>query len=260
MNKGIFCISIDYELLWGRKDLDTKPFIPLVSKERKIIGKILELLRKYNIPATWAVVGRISEKGNSLWHGSDTIDKIKKVNHQEIASHSYSHEIFTDIDKESAEKEIQTNKAKSFVFPRNRAAYLQLLKKNGFICFRGPDETAYELLIPRIPPVYKPRLKQGLVEIPGSMYFVSGRGIRKYIPKNLRFIKCRLGINHAIKKKCVFHIWFHPVDFANDTVKLFSDFEKILKYAAKKRELGLLKVKNMGQIASEYLSQRFNRD
>ena len=259
MNKGVFCISIDHELLWGRKDLDTKPFIPLVSKEREIINKILWLLKKYRIPATWAVVGKIFEKGNPLWHGENTIKEIKKVKHQEIASHSYSHEIFTDIDEENAQKEIKGNKAKSFVFPRNKVAYLQLLKKNGFICFRGPDKTAHELLIPRIPPVYKPHLIRGLVEIPGSMYFVSGRGFRKYIPKNLRFIKCKLGIDHAIKKKCIFHIWFHPADFANDTVKLFNDFEKILEYAAKKREFGLLKVKNMGQITSEYFLKRFNR-
>lgn len=252
MDRGIFCISIDHELLWGRKNLDTKPFIPLIYKEREIINKILGLFKKYRIPATWAVVGKIFEKGDSLWHGEDTIKKIEKNKYQEIASHSYSHEIFTDIDEKNAEKEIKENKARTFIFPRNRVAYIQLLKKNGFICFRGLDKTAYELLIPRIPPVYKPHLTSGLVEIPGSMYFVSGRGLRKHIPKNLRFIKCKLGIDNAIKKKCIFHLWFHPADFANDTVKLFNDFEKILKYAAKKRVLGLLKIKNMGQIASEY--------
>ncbi len=254
MNKGVFCISIDHELLWGRKDLDTKPFISLVSKERGIISRILYLFKKYRMPATWAVVGKIFEKENPLWYGKDTIKEINKVEYQEIASHSYSHEIFTDINEKNAEKEIRKNKAKSFVFPRNKVAHLQLLKENGFISFRGPDKTTHELLIPRIPPVYKPHLKCGLVEIPGSMYFVSGRGFRKYIPKNLRYLKCKLGIDQAIKMGRVFHIWFHPVDFANDTAKLFSDFEKILKYAAKKRKLGSLKVKNMGQIASEYLS------
>ena len=76
--KGTFCISIDTELLWGRKDLNYKHFIPKIKKERKIIKRLLALLNKYQIPATWAIVGRLSEKGNYLWHAPDVIREIKK--------------------------------------------------------------------------------------------------------------------------------------------------------------------------------------
>lgn len=250
MNKGIFCISIDHELLWGRKDLNIKPFIASIIKERKIIKKILNLFKKYDIPATWAVVGKISEQGNPLWHAPDTIEEIKKVKHQEIASHSYSHEIFTEIDRNTAEREIIKSKAKSFIFPRNKIAFLDLLKKHHFWTYRGSDKNVFELLLPKSPPVYETKFKNGLINIPGSLYFVSGRGIRKFIPKRLRFIKAKLGIDIAIKKNQVFHLWFHPIDFANDTEKLFSDLENILRYANQKRKAGVLEIKTMEEIAN----------
>lgn len=257
MNKGIFCISIDHEFLWGRKDLNYNAFVPKVKSERKIIAKILKLFKKYDIPATWAVVGKILEKGDSLWHGPNSVREIKKDKNQEIASHSYSHKIFTEIGQKVAREEIEKLKAKSFVFPRNKIAYIDLLKKYGFKCFRGRDKTSFELLIPRIPPVYKPKLINGVVEIPGSMYLVSGRGFRKFIPKGLRFIKAKWGIDSAIGKNKVFHLWFHPIDFVDDSKKIFSNFEQILAYAAKKRKQKVLEIKTMNEVASSFLSLRY---
>lgn len=248
MKLGTFCISIDHELLWGRKDLNYKPFIPKIKKERAIIKRLLKLFDKYQIPATWAIVGKVSEKGNSLWSGPDTILEIRKYKDQEIGSHSYSHAIFTEIDKKEAEKEIKNVKAVSFVFPRNKVKYLSLLKKYGFKSFRNSDQKSWELLSPSIPPVYKAKLTNGLVNIPGSMYFVSGRGIRKYIPARLRYLKAKLGIDRAIRERKVFHLWFHPIDFVDDTKKLMKEMEDILKYAYEQRKKRHLMIKNMEQI------------
>src|SRR5260221_13427879 len=150
--KGTFCISIDTELLWGRKDLDYSKFIKKTQKERIIIKKLLALFKKYNIPATWATVGKLYEGNNRLWSGKDIVKLIKKEKLHEIASHTYSHEIMSDISKEEAEKEIKNNLSKSFVFPRNKISHLELLKKYKFKSYRGKDEYQYELIIPRIPP------------------------------------------------------------------------------------------------------------
>lgn len=251
MKKGIFCISIDTELLWGRKDINYTKFIKKTKKEREIIKKILELFKKYNIPATWAIVGKLKEKGDPMWSGIDIIKDIEKVKNQEIASHSYSHEIFDRINKKEAEEEIVKNKAKSFVFPRNRVKYLDLLKKHGFEAFRGRDRKSWELFHISKPPTYKPHFEQGLLNIPGSMYFVSARGIRKYIPYGARLLKSKMGINKAVSRKQVFHLWFHPIDFANETNTLIKEFEEILKYAAGERDSGKLEIKNMNQIFEE---------
>lgn len=249
MNQGIFCISIDLELLWGRKDLDYSKFIERTKKERKVIKRLLSLFTKYDISATWATVGKMIGKGDPLWYGNDIIKEIKKNKNQEIGSHSYSHAIFTEISKSEAEKEIKKFRARSFVFPRNKVKYLGLLKKYGFKSFRGPDKRNWEILSPSIPPVYKPTIKNGLVNIPGSMYFVSARGMRKYIPVGFRAFKVKLGIKNAIKQKKIFHLWFHPVDLIDQEDKLMKDMENILKYAYEQKDKGNLMIKNMQQIA-----------
>ena len=84
LNKGVFCISIDLELLWGRKDLNHENFIWQVKKERAIINKLLEIFKKYKIPATWAVVGKLfkypslTDKSSFLWSGMDILDQFRK--------------------------------------------------------------------------------------------------------------------------------------------------------------------------------------
>lgn len=251
MNKGILCISIDTELMWGRKDLDHSKFVNKVKKEREVIKKLLRLFNKYNIPVTWAIVGKLYETGNSLWSGKDIISWIKDEKIHEIASHSYSHEDFSQISKTEAREELKKNKANSFVFPKNHINYLSLLKENNFKAYRGKDKSEFELLIPRIPPTGKVRLKNKLIEIPSSMYFVSARNIRKHIPFGLRFYKSKLGINRAISKKEIFHLWFHPIDFVDNSNSLFMELENILKYANQKRVKGLLTIKTMKQITYE---------
>lgn len=249
LKSGIFCISIDLELLWGRCDMPNLSFFERrISKERKVIKKLLALFDKYDVPATWATVGKMLEEGNSNYSGSDIVKQIKAIKNQEIASHSYTHPVFTEISKSKAISEFTKFKKKSFVFPRNKIKYLNELKKAGFKSYRGADSNPRELLLPRIPPVYDPQLEKGLLNIRGSMYFVSGRGFKRFIPPNLRYLKCKLGIDNAIKQKKVFHLWFHPMDFVDDSQKLFTDFEKILKYATSKRELEQLRILNLEKI------------
>src|SRR6266700_2913773 len=99
MKKGIFCISIDLELLWGRKDMDYSKFIKRTKKERIIIKKLLLLFKKYNIPVTWAVVGKLYEGKDPLWSAKDILKWIKNDKIHELASHTYSHEIISEISK-----------------------------------------------------------------------------------------------------------------------------------------------------------------
>lgn len=248
MNKGIFCISLDTELLWGRKDLNWESFTYQADRTRLVIKRLLALFSKYNAPVTWAIVGKLFEPGpKDGWHGHDIIEMIRKTPLQEIGSHSYSHEIFDQIDYQKAKSETQNpHHLKSFVFPRNKIKYLEVLKKSGFTNFRSPDESEYELLLPRVPPVHNPFIDSGLVNIPGSMYLVSGRGYRKYIPAGFRYWKCRLGIDSAIKHGEIFHIWAHPIDLATDTEKILNDLEKTLIYANNQKNL---KIMTMGQIS-----------
>lgn len=271
MKKGIFCLSVDTELLWGRKHTDYSSFVPRVKKERRAIWRLLELFDKYKTPATWAIVGKILEKPKEknepeakLWYGPDIVEEIIERKIHEIASHSYSHAFFRKIDKNAAAKElgawkkvVQKNKinSTSFIFPQNSIGHLGLLKKYGFNAYRGPDPREKEILIPAPPPVHSPQVKSGLVNIPGSLYYVSSRGARKYIPNKVRVLKGKMGINRAIKEGKIFHIWFHPVDFVDNQKEMFVGFEQILSYAAQKRATGGLEIKTMQDIAKEVLGK-----
>lgn len=262
MIKGIFCISIDTELLWGRWDKNYQPFIWRTKKERAIIAKLLSLFKRYDVPVTWAIVANLfltqKNKDNQLWSGQDIIKMIQDSKIHELASHSLSHSEFDKAKKAQAEREIKESvaiakkngiKFYSFVFPRNKIGHLEILKKYGFKAFRGPDKRAWELLLPVAPPVYKPSLTHSLVNIPASLYLVSARGIRKFIPPHLRVIKAKLGINRAIKETGIFHLWFHPVDLVDNEKEMFWALEQIITFAKQKEKGGKLEIKTMAQIA-----------
>lgn len=309
--RGVLCISFDLELLWGRHDLNYLPFVDRVRRERTIMAELLDLLEKYKVPATWAVVGHLflsscsparsvkhpeiarpkyswltkdwfaSDPAGNLktdpeWYGSDIVKTLKASPRQEIGSHSFSHIIFGDpgCSAECAESELKACVAlakkqgvdlDSFVFPRNSVGHLDVLRKNGFRSYRGPDPYNFKsklmsrlfmlLELFSLTPikVATPSLRQGLVNIPGSMYFVSARGIRKFIPKGLRAARAKSGVDLAIKQKRVFHLWTHPTDFADKTALLMCDFEEILRYATEKRRLGLLEIQTMGEISRKFV-------
>lgn len=268
MIKAAFCISIDTELLWGRKDLNYSSFIPKVRQERIIIKKLLSIFKKYEIHATWAIVGKLftTSKNNkpnkNLWYAPDVVEMVSNTKNQEIACHSFTHPEFTKISRNDAIKEIEkciqeakkiNIDIKSFIFPRNKIKHLDVLKRYNFLSFRGKDSNSKELLMLRLPPVYSPSLSNGLTNIRGSMYFVSSRGIKRFIPPYLRTLKIKLGINNAIKQGKIFHLWLHPVDLVDNSKMLFGEIENICKYVSNKKNKGLIEVKTMKEIASDFV-------
>ena len=127
--KGIFCISLDFELFWGMQDVVTQSEFSEIAKttKEKAIPKILDVFKKYNIHATWAAVGGLLAQNendfinNAPAQGNrpsyennerssyrlisdhrdvfveemlfvrDIIEKIKSYPNQEIGTHTYSH-------------------------------------------------------------------------------------------------------------------------------------------------------------------------
>ncbi len=127
-------ISIDVELAWGRVHHGIRPGSDtLFDEERRSVAAMLDLMQRYRISATWAVVGHLfldrcepvggvhhpelrrapyswfegdwfaDDPGTTVhrdpwWYAPDLIDAIKAcpVN-QEIGSHSFSHQIVGDL-------------------------------------------------------------------------------------------------------------------------------------------------------------------
>ncbi|ETT85282.1 polysaccharide deacetylase family protein [Viridibacillus sp. FSL R5-0477] len=124
---GALIISLDFELNWGVHDVFTiENYGENILGARLAIPKILQLFQKYDIHATWAIVGMLyckdkqellsflesieipyenetlSAKYNlsnvganeqeDLYHyGDSLINMIKKIPNQEIGTHTFSH-------------------------------------------------------------------------------------------------------------------------------------------------------------------------
>jgi len=133
LERGIFMVSIDTELAWGGFDHPTREARwKLEEGSREAIRRLLELFERYEISATWAVIGHLfldsCECGEGrahpeiprpnhawlqgdwfqfdpcsaaaeapLWYAPDVIRALSEAKpRQEIGSHSFSHVIFGD--------------------------------------------------------------------------------------------------------------------------------------------------------------------
>ncbi|MGH9857413.1 MAG: hypothetical protein ACRD4B_06170, partial [Acidobacteriota bacterium] len=132
--RGVFTLSLDFELIWGTLDKrGPNGFRSACETERRyVIDRLLELFVEFKIPATWCVVGHLmldhcvcengvkhssivppkhswvgdwfahdpcgDEKKFPLFYGRSLVEKIRDCSiPQEIGSHSFSHVIFGDV-------------------------------------------------------------------------------------------------------------------------------------------------------------------
>ena len=57
-NKGLFIISLDFELMWGVFDKKSiKNYGDNILGARKVLFKIVDLMNKYDVKGTFATVG-----------------------------------------------------------------------------------------------------------------------------------------------------------------------------------------------------------
>lgn len=221
-----------------------------------------------------------SEDDRSIFLGRSLIEKIRACPvSQEIGCHSFSHVIFGDpgCSAETAESEIEASLAaarglgvemQSFAFPRNEVGHLDLLRKHGFTCYRGPEPHWYErasmpmvvrraarslgVLAATEPPVVLPEeTESGLWNIPGSMIYFPMHGLRKHIPVSLRVKRAIKGLNAAAREKKIFHLWFHPTNLADGTEEMFAGLRRIFEHASLLRSRDQLSILPMGSLVPE---------
>jgi len=314
LKKGVFTVSIDFELIWGTLDLfGPEGFRSACERERMVvIDRLLDLFVEFDVPATWCVLGHLmldrcspeeglkhpeivrpshswfqgdwfendpcgNEASAPMFFGRSLVEKIRACSvPQEIGCHSFSHVIFGDpgCSRETAETEIGACikagrdlgiEMRSFAFPRNAVGHLDVLKKNGFASYRGPEPHWYEgkglpttvrrlahlwdVLMATEPPVVLPqRTDSGVWNIPGSMIYFPMHGVRKFIPGSRRVKRALKGLNAAAERKQIFHLWFHPTNFADEMEAMFSGLRSILDYASSLRASDRLTIVPMGAL------------
>jgi hypothetical protein len=124
---GALVISLDFELIWGIRDLETTEQHKNIIVTRQVILRLLDLFRKYEIHVTWATVGFLffdsksellsnlpkhtptyvnnnlspynnlteeigfDEENDPIHYAPSLIRKIQETPHQELATHTFSH-------------------------------------------------------------------------------------------------------------------------------------------------------------------------
>ena len=200
-----------------------------------------------------------------LYYGKDIVEKIisSPVRH-EIGYHSFSHVIFSECSREVADAEIKMGSKlakefditlKSFVFPQDKIGHLGVLKENGFRIYRGeifkrgnmnqrvPIRKINGIVDLIIAKSVKPRMIEGIFEIPSSMLFSA------LFPFTYSLLpRAKIGMYRAMISNKVFHVWLHPQNLLYQP-SLAKNLDKLLAFVAKKREAGKIEVMTMGGLA-----------
>lgn len=165
-------ISVDAELAWGSHDFETVP-TDRVEAAREGWRTLLDRFDRYELPATWGVVGHLfledcdgthadhpslagwfeadpggPASASRRWFADGLVDAIAEstIEH-DLGGHSFSHrQLNPDLDREIASAEIEATVAAaadrgfdldSFVHPGNVIGHCDLLADSGFTCYRG---------------------------------------------------------------------------------------------------------------------------
>jgi peptidoglycan/xylan/chitin deacetylase (PgdA/CDA1 family) len=204
---------------------------------------LASIFEDFQVPVTFAVRGQLLEVKNSILN----VLLKSSVNH-EIGAHGYYHRAFTKLSRNEAETELKLisegmNKLgitpRSFVFPKNLVAHLDLLEKYGYKCYRGLGDYRTDCMYIE---------KQGeLYNIHPSLYFDARVNISSIFAKKM--------LDIAIAKKAPFHIWFHLWNFGEKEELIQRNIKRmlfpLLNYAKKKEKSGDLKFETMLSAAEE---------
>jgi len=288
MPRGTFCISIDVEGAWGTWDRPSaEEHRRCAEMEERSVRELVSRLDRAEIPATWAIVGRLLERddravastsfGEGIWYAPGLIEVIRRTRTpQDIGSHGYAHRYFGRLSRDEARLEIARARSvhdrhglpfKAFVFPRNEIGHLDELRAAGVEVFRGGDRgwhawvrnrvgrTAGRIanladkVFPLRPAVVHTVDHGGLVELPSSMLFLGRSGLRRAVHPHITVIKARRGLEAARRSGGTFHLWFHPSNFYDDGVRQLEALSSVLATATAMRSRGEIDIRPMSDHA-----------
>lgn len=230
-----------------------------------------------------------SDRQRAPWYyAPDIIDQIRGARvHHEIGTHTFTHVIAADPAVTPTVWEAQLAKCaalhaerglpmRSLVYPQNQIAYTDRLNDFGIVAYRGverrwytrlprPLHRAFHLLdrtLGLTPPTYNLsslRVGERLVDLPSSQFLMAYDGIRRFIPTSARVRQARRGLEQAVRRGQLFHLWFHPFNLGTSE-EMFEALSQILQIAARYRDAGQLRVLTMGAAAELLLDDAARED
>jgi len=262
LEKGMFIISIDVDvgsrelgvINRGKNDANVSRHMSeyrVGEIEELALPMFVETFNDFEIPVTFAIRGQLTEVNDSIL-GLLLKSSVK----HDVGAHGYYHREFTNLSRNEAENELNMISEgmkkfgiipRSFVFPKNSVAHIDLLERYGYKCYRSYGGFTNDCMYIE---------KQGqLYNVHPSLYLDQG--------VTLTFLKHILDI--SIARKLPFHVWFHLRNFGEkqESFQKVIDnvFSLLFRYAKKKEKEGVLTFETMLSAAQkvEKCSKCYNR-
>ncbi len=289
---GSVVLSLDAELGWGFHDLESPP-PQRVEAGRRGWSTMLKLLDEFEIPATWGVVGHLLldscdgrhadhpapdgwfERERTEWRdreelrfGTDLVAALLEadVDH-EFASHSFSHVLFSEIDRELAVAELERSREiatewgesfDSFIYPRNEVGHRDVLAEQGVRAYRGRtpyregSRVVFDSAIRDRSLLVDPVIDEhGLVNVPASLFLFGFEGAARTVAESVwadpMVRVAKAGIDEAVRSNGLFHMWLHPNNLTHERDD--RRMRTILSYLDRRRAETDLSVETIGDVA-----------
>ena len=243
---GMFITSIDVDV--GSRELgvinrgENDPYVRKHMSEYHVgeidevaLPLLIDILNDLEIPVTFAIRGQLTEVNSSVFELL-----VKSPVKHDIGAHGYYHRQFKDLSQEEAENELNLISVgmkkfgivpRSFVFPRNSVAHLNLLEKYGYKCYRSYGNFMNNCMY---------------IEKRGRLYDVHPS---LYLGQSTSSVFLRKIVDVAVTEKLPFHIWFHPWNLGETYESIQRSVRKVLfpllSYAKKKERIGGLTFETM---------------
>ena len=243
---------------------------------------ILDVLDDYDVPATFAFVGLFSQSAASFarvraevdalavrapaylkpalrsidhdgdgWHGDQLVAAVAaSPTGHEIALHGVTHVPWTDVDADFVRDELRlggtldgpVRDSRTFVYPRNLVAHVDILAEQGMAGFRTARSkrsraasfiSEFDLMAtPDVPP--RPT---GLVPIPAGFFLNWRSGLRRLVPRAVTIARARRLLDSASANGGIVHYWLHPENVATAPATL-TLFRALVREVARRRDSG----------------------
>jgi peptidoglycan/xylan/chitin deacetylase (PgdA/CDA1 family) len=222
----------------GKNDLNVNDQLSefsVGSVEEMALPLFLDLFERFDHPVTFAI------RGQWLDHPNDALFPLLSTSVQhDIGAHGYSHIRFKVMSSEQAQNELKkvttamkryNQFPKSFVFPKNSIAHLDLLSKYGFRSYRGYGGILHDSLY---------------IENHGKLWDVHPS---LFIDSQSTYKLTRMILKTSMRRKLPLHLWFHMWNFGNTSEsiqrKITNYFQPLLQYAHLQALKGNLDIETM---------------
>jgi hypothetical protein len=280
--RGVRATWATVGLLFARSARELEPFLPAPAVRPRYTRTGLD---PYSEP-----VGE-DEESDPLRLAGSLVRRLAGTEGQEVASHTFSHYYCLEEgqDEEALKADLAAARAiagplglplTSLVLPRNQwnPRYASAVVESGFHCYRGPqpswgyhaqkaETTSLARRAARLADTYAgfsapPTFgwddlveESGLCNIPASAF------LRPYSPKrraleSRRRARLVSGLRTAARRGRLFHLWWHPHNFARHPRESFHLLNAVLDEADRLAASDGLRSMSMGDVAHVALASR----